>query len=61
MALPRNGNCICKWGKRNIGNHISYYNDGDLIFIGANLHFGFTDRLTENKSEVVIQVREFLG
>ncbi len=50
-------------GKRHIGNHISYYNDGDLIFIGANLpHFGFTDRLTENKSEVVIQVREdFLG
>lgn len=50
-------------GKRHIGNHISYYNDGDLIFIGANLpHFGFTDRLTENKSEVVIQAREnFLG
>ena len=50
-------------GKRHIGNHISYYNDGDLIFIGANLpHFGFTDRLTGNKSEVVIQTREnFLG
>ncbi|MEZ4859368.1 MAG: AraC family transcriptional regulator [Flavobacteriaceae bacterium] len=50
-------------GKRHIGNHISYYTDGDLILIGANLpHFGFTDRLTENKSEVVIQVREdFLG
>ncbi|MEZ4794224.1 MAG: AraC family transcriptional regulator [Flavobacteriaceae bacterium] len=50
-------------GKRHIGNHISYYNDGDLIFIGANLpHFGFTDRLTKNKSEVVIQAREdFLG
>ena len=50
-------------GKRHIGNHISYYNEGDLIFIGANLpHFGFTDRLTQNKSEVVIQAREdFLG
>lgn len=50
-------------GKRHIGNHISYYNDGDLIFIGANLpHFGFTDRLSMNKSEVVIQAREdFLG
>lgn len=50
-------------GKRHVGNHISYYNDGDLIFIGANLpHFGFTDHFTENKSEVVIQVREdFLG
>lgn len=50
-------------GKRHIGNHISYYKDGDLIFIGANLpHFGFTDRLTRNKSEVVIQAKEdFLG
>ncbi|MAT89361.1 MAG: AraC family transcriptional regulator [Flavobacteriaceae bacterium] len=50
-------------GKRHIGNHISYYSDGDLIFIGAHLpHFGFTDRLTGNKSEVVIQVKEdFLG
>ena len=50
-------------GKRHIGNHISYYNDGDLIFIGANLpHFGFTDGLTGNKSEVVIQAKEdFLG
>ncbi|MDC7993701.1 helix-turn-helix domain-containing protein [Altibacter sp. HG106] len=50
-------------GKRHIGNHISYYSDGDLLFIGANLpHFGFTDRLTGNKSEVVIQVKEdFLG
>ncbi|PQB04528.1 helix-turn-helix domain-containing protein [Aureitalea marina] len=48
-------------GKRHIGNHISYYQDGDLIFIGANLpHFGFTDRLTGNKSEVVIQAREEL-
>lgn len=50
-------------GKRHIGNHISYYNDGDLIFIGAALpHFGFTNHLTNNKSEIVIQVREdFLG
>jgi len=50
-------------GKRHIGNHISYYNDGDLLLIGANLpHFGFTDSLTKNKSEVVVQVREdFLG
>ncbi len=50
-------------GKRHIGNHVSYYNNGDLIFIGANLpHFGFTDGLTGNKSEVVIQVKEdFLG
>jgi AraC-like DNA-binding protein/uncharacterized RmlC-like cupin family protein len=50
-------------GKRHIGNHVSCYTNGDLIFIGANLpHFGFTDSLTANKSEVVIQVKEdFLG
>lgn len=46
-------------GKRHIGNHISYYTNGDLIFIGPNLpHFGFTNRLTENKSEVVIHIKE---
>lgn len=50
-------------GKRHIGNHLSYYSDGDLILIGANVpHFGFTDRLTGNKQEVVIQFKEdFLG
>lgn len=50
-------------GKRHIGNHLSYYHDGDLIFIGANVpHYGFTDRLTGNNSEVVIQLKEdFLG
>jgi AraC-like DNA-binding protein len=46
-------------GKRHIGNHISNYTSGDLVLIGANLpHFGFTDRLSGNKSEVVIQFRE---
>lgn len=50
-------------GKRHIGNQLSYYNNGDLIFIGANLpHFGFTDRLTANRSETILQMREdFLG
>lgn len=50
-------------GKRHIGNHISYYNKGDLIFIGSNLpHFGFTDRLNGNSSEIVLQWKEnFLG
>jgi AraC-like DNA-binding protein len=50
-------------GKRHIGNHISNYVDGDLVLIGSNLpHFGFTDPLTGNKSEVVVQFREdFLG
>lgn len=50
-------------GKRHIGNQLSYFNNGDLIFIGANLpHFGFTDRLTGNRSETIVQMKEdFLG
>ena len=50
-------------GKRHVGNHLSYYNDGDLILIGPNLpHFGFTDRLTGSRSEIVIQCKDdFLG
>ena len=46
-------------GKRHIGNQLSYYNGGDLILIGANLpHYGFTDRLTGNKAETIIQMKE---
>jgi len=50
-------------GKRQIGSHISYYSDGDLILIGSNLpHCGFTDKLTGNESETVIQMKfDFLG
>lgn len=43
-------------GKRHIGNHISYYTDGDLVMIGSNLpHYGFTDRLTARNRENIIQ------
>jgi len=50
-------------GKRQIGSHISYYTDGDLILIGSNLpHCGFTDDHTGNKNEMVIQIKpDFLG
>lgn len=50
-------------GKRHVGNHISYYNGGDLIFLGPNLpHYGFTDRLSGSNSEIVVQMKEtFLG
>lgn len=50
-------------GKRHIGTHMSYFNNGDLVLMGANLpHYGFTDRLTGNRSETVVQMREdFLG
>ena len=50
-------------GKRQIGSHVSYYTDGDLILIGSNLpHCGFTDLLTGNKNETVVQMKQdFLG
>lgn len=50
-------------GKRQIGSHVSYYTDGDLILIGSNLpHCGFTDTNTGNKNETVVQMRpDFLG
>ena len=50
-------------GKRHIGNHLSYFNNSQLILIGANLpHSGYTDRFTTNGSETIIQFKEnFLG
>jgi len=50
-------------GKRQIGSHISYYTDGDLILIGSHLpHCGFTNQETGNKNETVIQLKpDFLG
>ncbi|QLG44214.1 AraC family transcriptional regulator [Costertonia aggregata] len=50
-------------GKRQVGSHVSYFTDGELILIGSNLpHCGFTDKLTGNKSETVIQMKtDFLG
>jgi AraC-like DNA-binding protein len=50
-------------GKRHIGSHLSYFNNSQLILIGANLpHSGFTDRFTTNGSETIIQFKEdFLG
>lgn len=50
-------------GKRQIGSHVSHYRNGDLIFIGPNLpHCGFTDSLTGNECETVIQIKkDFLG
>ncbi|MDH7445920.1 helix-turn-helix domain-containing protein [Aquimarina sp. 2201CG14-23] len=50
-------------GKRQIGSHMSYYRNGALMLIGSNLpHCGFTDSLTGNKSETIIQMLpDFLG
>jgi len=50
-------------GRRHVGNHLSYYDDGDLVLIGSNLpHAGFGyDALGEHE-EIVIQFKDdFLG
>lgn len=50
-------------GKRHIGNHLSYFNNSMLVLIGSNLpHNGFTDRLTVNGTETIVQFKpDFLG
>lgn len=50
-------------GKTHIGNHLSYFNNSQLILIGENLpHNGFTDRLTAEGIETTLQFRpDFLG
>ncbi len=50
-------------GKRHIGNHLSYFNNSQLLLLGSNLpHNGFTDRLTQHGSEVLVQFKpDFLG
>lgn len=50
-------------GRRHIGNHLSYFNNSQLILIGSNLpHIGFTDRLTSKGKETLIQFKpDFLG
>jgi len=43
-------------GRRHFGTHLSYYHSGDLVLIGSMLpHTGFTDRLTQNESETIVQ------
>ena len=50
-------------GKRHIGSHLSYFNNSQLILIGASLpHSGFTDRFTTNGTETIVQFKQdFLG
>lgn len=45
-------------GKRHIGNHLSYFNNSQLILIGSNLpHHGFVDRLTTKGKETIVQFK----
>lgn len=50
-------------GKRHVANHISYYDDGDLIMLGPNLpHLAFSEELSESHTEIVVQMQpETLG
>lgn len=50
-------------GKRHIGNHLSYFNNSQLLLIGSNLpHNVYTEKLSLGGSQTVIQFRpEFLG
>lgn len=50
-------------GRRHVGNHLSYYDDGDLVLIGSNLpHAGFGYDSIGEHEEIVIQFKEdFLG
>lgn len=50
-------------GRRHIGNHLSYFNNSQLILVGSNLpHNGFTKRLTAKGKETLVQfMPDFLG
>jgi len=58
IVFISNGN-----GQRKIGDHLSKYENGDLIFLGPNLpHLGFAQELFESHIEIVVQMQErFLG
>jgi len=51
------------YGKRHVGSHISYFNNSQLLLVGSDLpHKGFTDGITNNGKETIIQFKkEFLG
>lgn len=51
------------YGKRHIGNHISYFNNSQLLLIGSKLpHNGFTDGMTKYGKETLVQFHpDFLG
>lgn len=50
-------------GRRHIGDHVSNYQNGDLIFLGPNLpHYGFSEQMDTDHFEIVVQLKEdFLG
>jgi AraC-like DNA-binding protein len=46
-------------GRRHVGNHVSYYENGDLVLIGSNLpHSGFGYGALGKHEEMVIQFKK---
>lgn len=46
-------------GRRHVGNHISQYDEGDLVFMGPNLpHSGFGQEAVGPHEEIVVQLKE---
>lgn len=46
-------------GRRHIGQHVSYYDQGDLIFLGPSIpHSAFSNQDYPNNIEIVIQFSE---
>lgn len=50
-------------GQRKVGEQMSTYEKGDLIFVGPNVaHFNLANKIDENYQEVIIQMKDhFLG
>lgn len=50
-------------GKRHVGNHLSYFNNSQLLLIGSNLpHNVYTEQFSLGGSQTIVQFRpEFLG
>jgi AraC-like DNA-binding protein/mannose-6-phosphate isomerase-like protein (cupin superfamily) len=46
-------------GRRHVGNHVSYYENGDLVLIGSNLpHSGFGYGALGKHEEIVVQFKK---
>lgn len=51
-------NVIRGSGKRHVGNHLSYFDSGDLVLIGSNLpHAGFGNGAVGKHEEIVLQFK----
>ena len=53
----------CGSGHRKIGDHLSNYENGDLVFVGPNLpHLAIAKEIPNDYVEIVVQMKEhFLG